>query len=313
MSEAPEIDEDEAGRLLIEHLGRTDVGPLELVGAGEWSQAFGFALDGRDLVVRFGRRGDDFEKDRRAAAVAAPGLPVPAVLGHGEIDGLHVAISTRARGVALESLDRAGWEAVLPHLLEALDALRATDVGDSDGRGRWVGDGVASHPSWPAYLGAVGDDGPDHRTPGWRDRLASSAVGTATFDAALARLDGLADACPPEEDAHLVHADLLNRNVLVDPATHRIDAVFDWGCALVGDHLYDLATLAFWSAWYEDLAAADVVAAATAHLTADGVVPRLADRMLACQLHVGLENLGYSAWSANAALPWIDARLASLL
>ena len=42
----------------------------------------------------------------------------------------------------------------------------------------------------------------------------------------------------------LLHCDLMNRNVLVDEG--RINAVFDWGCGRLGDHLYDLAWFEFW-------------------------------------------------------------------
>ena len=40
---------------------------------------------------------------------------------------------------------------------------------------------------------------------------------------------------------HVIHGDLLNRNILVDG--ERINAVLDWGNALYGDHLYDAAWL----------------------------------------------------------------------
>ena len=54
------------------------------------------------------------------------------------------------------------------------------------------------------------------------------------------------------QERHLIHSDLLNYNVLV--ADGRISAVIDWGCAMYGDFLYDLAWFEFWAPWYAGLA-----------------------------------------------------------
>ena len=71
------------------------------------------------------------------------------------------------------------------------------------------------------------------------------------FDAGYARLLGLVDARP--EARHLVHSDLLNFNVLAED--DRVSAVFDWGAALYGDFLWDVAWLTFWQPWYVNWAA----------------------------------------------------------
>lgn len=60
---------------------------VELLGAGAWSQAFGFRVGGAEFVVRFGRHGDDFAKDRRAHTYVAPDLPVPEVQAIGPAFG----------------------------------------------------------------------------------------------------------------------------------------------------------------------------------------------------------------------------------
>jgi hypothetical protein len=53
---------------------------------------------------------------------------VPEVLEIGTaLDG-YFAISSRARGRPLESLDADAWRAVLPSLFGALDAMRAIDI-----------------------------------------------------------------------------------------------------------------------------------------------------------------------------------------
>ncbi len=61
-----------AGFLAERYAGRArDVSEL---GGGDWSRAFSFRLDGRDLVARFGPYGEDFAKDQQAMAFAGPDL-----------------------------------------------------------------------------------------------------------------------------------------------------------------------------------------------------------------------------------------------
>jgi hypothetical protein len=48
----------------------------------------------------------------------------------------------------------------------------------------WGADGNAPFPSWRVALLDVARDRPGDRIHGWRERLASSAVGSGPFDAA---------------------------------------------------------------------------------------------------------------------------------
>lgn len=77
MTDWPPIDHLDASRFLNRHLGR-EVGAVELIGEGAWSRCFGFTDRGRNLVIRFGRFLDDFEKDRRAGSFSSAALPMPA-------------------------------------------------------------------------------------------------------------------------------------------------------------------------------------------------------------------------------------------
>lgn len=267
--------EFEARTFLTEYLGR-DVGSVEAVGAGWWSTCFGFVDQGRELVVRFGQHVDDFAKDRHASTYDAPGLPVPQVTEIGEAFDGWFAISTRAHGQFLESVD--DWEPVLPSLFAALDEIRAIDVPHTGF-------------TWRDHLLAVDVDTPERRTHGWRQKLIDSPVGDEPFRAGLARLAELA----PTVEPHVVHADLINRNVLVD--VDRITAVFDWGCSFPGDFLYDVAWLEFWSPWHPALAAIDIRARALTHYASIGLdVPDFEMRLRACLLHIGLDH---QAWTAH--------------
>src|SRR5215213_8358036 len=119
MTENQVVDWQAAARFLAERYGPSAESVTEL-GGGDWSRAFSFRLDHRDLVVRFGRYREDFSKDQQAMAFARPELPVPTVLEVGEALGGFYAISERHFGVFLETLDERQWQALMPALLRGL-------------------------------------------------------------------------------------------------------------------------------------------------------------------------------------------------
>ena len=285
----------EASDFLAEHLGH-DVGPVELVGEGAWSRCFGFRDDGRELVIRFGKYLDDFERDRRASSFSTPELPVPEVTEIGSaLDG-YFAISSRAYGEPLESLSATAWVQTLPALFAVLDAIRGIDVSETSGYGGWDARGDARVSSWREFLLSVEADDRSRRTYGWRQRLADSSVGDAPFRAGMARIAELADSCP--DARFVVHADLINRNVLVE--ADRITAVFDWGCSFYGDFLYDIAWLEFWAPWYPAIAAIDIRSEARRHYASIGLEVDDLDTRLRCYLiHIGLDHQAYCAFTGR--------------
>jgi hygromycin-B 4-O-kinase len=277
----------------------TDVHPL---GAGEWSQAYAVVLDGREMVIRFGGHVEDFRKDQVMAAhgsqmvlargddpAESPGLPVPAVTEIGQAGDGYFAVSERASGTLLDQLDGDGMRAVLPALLVTLDAIGDIDVGGR-GYGIWAPDLTAPAVTWCQALLAV--DQETARVPGWRAALASSPTGSGPFERAYARLADLAGDL--EVQRRLIHGDLLNRNVLVH--RQRITAVIDWGSAACGDPLYDAAWLIYWWPWYPQWRGIDIQAELRDHWARRGGPPADAGRrLLACQLHIGLDAMSYTA------------------
>ena len=211
-----------AGFLAERYAGQArDVAEL---GGGDWSRAFSFRLEGRDLVARFGRYGEDFARDQQAMALSGPDLPVPDVLETGSALGGAYAVSERRFGVFLETLDAARWRRLLPALLRALDALRdapALDAGERAALALRAPQAAGGSSSWPEL-----EDQPGQRVSGWRAVLARSAELDGLFTAGERAVSGLLDACP--EIRHVLHRDLLNRNVLVAGDGSRLTAVFDW-------------------------------------------------------------------------------------
>lgn len=301
----PRLDREAAEAFLVERfgLGVSDVTPLA---GGEWSQAFGYRLGTADLVVRFSAMQDAFRKDQIASRYAAPALPIPAVEEVGETPAGFYAISERRFGDVLETVDAAQMQALLPSIMGTLDAIQLADISGTSGFGGWRATGSAPHPTWRAALLDVIADAPEHVHHGWRQRLAESPTGDGPFLEAFERLESAAAGLP--DVRHLIHSDLLNRNVLVDG--DRITAVFDWGSSMYGDFLLDLAWICFWAPWTPAFRAIDFRQAAVDHYAAIGLnVPQFDDRLRACELWIGLDGQAYQASKGRSDdLAWTAAR-----
>jgi hygromycin-B 4-O-kinase len=294
------MDSEQARAFLTQHLG-TEPSKVVPMGVGAWSQCFGFVHEDRDLVIRFGKYVSDFEKDQLAYRYASPDLPIPELLEIGAaLDGYY-AISTRAYGVPLESVSAAQWLALVPAIVAALEAMRLADLSATVGFGGWDHEGKAWHASWSDHLLTVGNDASTQRTHGWRERLASSPQAEALFTQGFDLLQSLAVHSVPRR---LVHGDLLNGNALVHEG--RISGIFDWGCSLYGDHLYDLAWFEFWAPWHPELNVTYLRSELERRWREVGYAPPDKEaRLMACYLHIGLDHLAYNAyqedWSTLAA------------
>ncbi len=289
----PAVDQAAAADFLTDRFGDCVSEVVTAPRQGAWSRAYFFHRDGADFVVRFAPWPDNFMKDRAVDRYAARDLPIPRVTETGEALGCYYAISERANGSILETLGPADMRRALPSLLRALDAMRAADVSEATGYGSWKPDGNGEYRTWREYLLEMGSDPPSSATHGWRARLATRRDAERAFDEGCEQLPSLVTACP--EIRHLIHSDLLYGNVLV--ADDQLSAVFDWGCALYGDFLYDLAWLTFWAPWHPGLDAIDLRAEALHHYETIGLdVPDFDARLRGYELHIGLGGEAYQAF-----------------
>ena len=278
-----------------------DVCAVAPIGKGDWSQAFSLTHDGAEQVVRFGAHVEDFAKDRYAARFSAPDLPVPRVLAIGEGLGGYFCLSERAHGEHLDRLEAAAMQRIAPAARRMLGALRDTDLGGSTGFGGWDSAGNAPHTTWAGYLLQV--DTETERVHGWHARLEESPTGIAPYREALAYLEAHVDRCP--DTRHLIHNDLLHYNVLV--ADDRISAVVDWGNALYGDFLYDLAAFTFYAPWFPAMEGIDWAQGA-------GAIPNFEVRLRCYHAHIGLDGMAYSAFTRRwESLAEVAARTLRLI
>ena len=278
----------------VEHRYGSRSGPLTFLGAGEWSRAYAFVLDGAERVIRFGNYPEDFAKDREMGTHSRKDLPIPPVIEIGDAPRGSFAISERATGEPLDDLDEAAMRSVLPALLRTLDAIRELPAETGDGYGLWQPGGAAPHLTWRAALLDCADENP--RLPGWRAALEASSAGASSFDAGYQLLARLADRLPAGR--HVIHGDLLNRNVLIREG--EITAVLDWGNALFGDSLYDAAWLIYWWPWYPRWASIDITTELERHwANTVGLPPDHALRLFACQLHIAITAQAYNAFTGR--------------
>ncbi|MCE7981547.1 MAG: hypothetical protein DYG89_10165 [Caldilinea sp. CFX5] len=284
------IDSRQAQTFLTDTL-KLDVTAVAQIGEGAWSRCFGFHQGDQELAIRFGNYVDDFQKDQLAYRYATAALPIPAVLAIGEAFGGYYAISTRVHGVPLENVDVNQWRALVPAVVGAMEAMRTADVTGTSGMGGWGLGEQAPFDRWSQHLLTVSYDGPDRRTFGWRQKLATSPEDDATFSWGY---DLLQQVTPDDIPRSLLHCDLINRNVLVDD--DHLAGVFDWGCSLYGDHLYELAWFEFWAPWTPNLDIPYLRTALEQRWRDVGYVPHnQAARLVACYLHIGLDHLAYNA------------------
>jgi hygromycin-B 4-O-kinase len=213
----------------------------------------------------------------------------------GEAFGGYYAISGRVYGSFLEQQSKQDWLRVVPSLVSALEAIRVADVSRTSGFGGWNSEGNGLRKTWAEHLLAVSEDLPERRTYGWKQKLATLPEGEKTFAWGYELLEQLAHISVPRS---LVHCDLMNRNVLVNEG--KISGVFDWGCALYGDHLYDLAWFEFWAPWHPELDIEYLRRELEQRWFEVGYAPKdLGPRLLACYLHIGLDHLAYNAYFEN--------------
>jgi len=275
-----------------------DIRPL---GAGGWSQAFTFINDQHTYVIRWSHVLDNFERDARAYRFTSDDLPIPEITTVGRAHSAYYAISPFIEGDFLEKLSVCELDATLPALLRMFRAVRAVDLSSATGFGFWNGCGVASHPSWKAFLLDDKNASEGSLINGWRAKLEASAMGTRVYDQLWHSLASLVEYCP--EERGLVHSDLLNRNVLAREG--RITAVLDWGSSFYGDSLYDIAWFTFYEPWFPQFGAINLAQRLLADFIADSHTNTddLDARLLCYLLDIGIGSIAYNAYIEN----WVNA------
>ncbi|MFE6157006.1 phosphotransferase family protein [Streptomyces sp. NPDC057889] len=168
------------------------------------------------------------------AALAGTQVPVPAVVGLCDDDGVHHLVMEHVDGIVLDGLDvaealptpvRAGLGPSLTRTLAAIHAVDLEKTGLHD---------LASHRPYA-----------ERQLKRWSRQWDQSRTRDLP---ALDRLTELLRRRVPERQSLvLVHGDLHVRNVICSPDTGTVRAALDWELSTLGDPMADLGTLlAYW-------------------------------------------------------------------
>lgn len=295
--------------LLRQHFA-ADIGEVQPLGSGEFSRAFAFTSGGHDYVIRLNaapHAAESFAKDDYAwRHFASPRLPIPRVIAIGQDGDEHFAISERCAGQVMTALTPAERRALLPGLLDALDAIGRANVGASRGYGDWDPSGTGRFASWRDFLAEVIEDHADGYYRHWHEFFRDGSLEREVYETIYRHMLHLLPHCP--EERALIHNDYWFMNIIGEG--ERITGVIDWANALYGDPLYEIARLS-WGAAYPDWWYADGAAFLRARY---GATPGYDTRLACYSCHLGLDDLRfYARTNRRTEYTWARDRLLALV
>ena len=262
---------------------------------GEWSAAYRYSCGGDSFVIRVSHTPENFCRDNIASRFSSPSLPIPKIYMIGQYEDYYYAISTFYPGEALERLPTADLEKTVPEFLSMMTAMRSINLDSVTGYGALTSAGQGAYQSWHEFLLDISNDRPDSLTYGWSKALSEIPLAHSRFEQIFGRLKKLVQFCP--EQKHLIHSDLIYQNLLV--YNHRISAVLDWGCAMIGDPVYDIACFALYEPWFPAFSQVNLIQKMKqSYLNHSSENQKnFMQRILAYQTHLALGNIAYCAFS----------------
>jgi aminoglycoside phosphotransferase (APT) family kinase protein len=221
---------------VVEHLGCL-AGAVQRVHAFATNAVYKVEAGGHRLVVKASAMPGALRGEMWACAQGlGAGCAAPAVLGVGPL-GSGASMSAFIMRL-IDGVPLAGPHPVLREVgvrLRQLHEVRVPGFGSmSDASWDDTGGFSLRHGSWRGFLeGVVGEV---------RALAGSYAVAGAVANAAAGAVDARGEALAAVEVGSLCHGDLKVGHVFVDD--DRLAGVIDWGDALVGDPIWDLARFA---------------------------------------------------------------------
>lgn len=262
-----------------------NVAALRHIGAGMFSQAYAFSAGDQKYVLRLNAHESDFRKDLFAyGRYRSPGLPIPRPVQMGAYStAQYYMITERCAGQILDHMSDDDVRMLVSPLFDVLESIHQVDVRGCTGWGLTDARGRGRFSSWPAYLTSLYNQ---KLALDWRSLAKDTFLDGTLYGDFLGEMHGLLVFCP--QDRRLIHGDFGFDNVMADG--QRITGVLDWAECGLGDPIYDVAYLDFWSKairygalWY-------------ARSTVGGMhVPHFEERMRCYMLHIGLDSMAIAA------------------
>lgn len=271
------------------------LGSADELSGGEWSRAWKVGATTGDYVFRISLTDEDFEKDDLVGRLHDSCSVLVPIVERGVWGDLFWALSPYVDGVMLDDISGEEMERLLPSFLMLLDVVATLDPRLPGTRTGGPSEGSEGSRLGGGFLSTFDPDELP-RLAGWRPRLDDVNGGGLSrhFDV-LARTAVAAVEKLPPVSYGLIHGDLLHRNVLTN--RDEVVALIDWGCATVGDPLFDYAWLVYWWPWFPQWSDVDVEAAIARHVGGqEGRVEDIERRMNIYGLYIGLDSIRYTAF-----------------
>ena len=262
---------------------------------GEWSAAYKYRFDGYDYVIRLSNVNDNFYRDKFATGYSSVALPIPQIINIDKYEDQYYALSPFYYGEPFEKLSVINLDKTISSFIKMMTALQSTNLNSIRGYGTITNTGLGAFNSWNDALLDVNKERSDSLIPGWKSILRKDIRALSKYNLFYQQLDDLVSFCPKSKG--LIHGDLLYQNLLVDNA--KISAVLDWGCAMIGDPLYDIAIFSFFEPWYPAFSQVKLIDKMIQSYLAQSPdnSTNFKERMLAYQIHLTLGNIAYCAYS----------------
>jgi hygromycin-B 4-O-kinase len=206
-----------------------------------FSQAFAFQLDAQECIIRFNRYEEDFQKDAFASCHFSSELPIPKMILCVPFNqDYFCAITERCKGQTLMCLGESSIETVLPSLFDSLHTLHSIDTSQYSGWGLTDADGHGRFASWVEYLRSFYNQ---KFAFTWEDLFDRTCMERTIHERYTSVMEEYLPYCTTNK--YWVHGDFGYDNVMSD--SRRITGVLDWAELRLGDFVYDIAYLEFWT------------------------------------------------------------------
>ena len=199
------------------------------IARGEHSLTFEVINPEGSKVIRLSEEVDNFHKDKLAAKrFSSEDVVIPEVEIVGRFaDGVHYAISKKARGTNVAKLPESEYITLLPEMMRTLASIHSHELPAGTKFGNWSHTEEPQYPSWREHIEAS----LKKRTPIGNDFSQQETI-QSWIETVRKGLDYAPDS------PVVCHGDYWAGNLFC--ADGKISDVIDWPASFLGDQMFDL-------------------------------------------------------------------------
>lgn len=232
----------------LDNIGFKNSGEIKYISKGYFSKAYSFESKNKDYILRIGTSLKAFKKDILAFQQFSRYLPIPEIYKTGEYENNYFCISEKFEGITFNILNNDIQEQSLDSLIQSHQKMLEIDCNIFNGFGSINENGSSNYQSWKEFITDIAFDNhllcpEDMIYKNWQIIFKTENVDIELITTAQKILIELSEFCP--EEKHLIHGDFGGDNLIIK--NNYISAIIDWAEMIIGDSLYDIAYLDFYS------------------------------------------------------------------